>query len=68
MADHMTLEALENLYDQLKKASIKRIALDKELDELYFNEHAVEVVESPVLGVEPEVLRMGRIPASMNLI
>ncbi|KKK96466.1 hypothetical protein LCGC14_2662490, partial [marine sediment metagenome] len=61
MADHITLEALENLYDQLKKASIKRIALDKELDELYFNEHAVEVVESPVLGVEPEVLRMGRI-------
>ena len=68
MAEHMSLEALENLYDQLKKASIKRIELDKELDELYFNEHAVEVVESPVLGVEPEVLRMGRIPASMNLI
>ncbi len=68
MADHITLEALENLYDQLKKQSIKRIKLDKELDELYFNEHAVEVVESPVLGVEPEVLRMGRIPASMNLI
>jgi len=68
MAEHMSLEALENLYDQLKKASIQRIKLDKELDELYFNEHAVEVVESPVLGVEPEVLRMGRIPASMNLI
>ncbi|KKM95652.1 hypothetical protein LCGC14_1186080 [marine sediment metagenome] len=70
MAEHatMTLEALENLFEQLKKGSIKRAELDKELDDLYFNEHAVEVVESPVLGVEPEVLRMGRIPASMNLI
>lgn len=68
MAEHMSLESLENLYDQLKKASSKRIEVDKELDELYFNEHAVEVVESPVLGVEPEVLRMGRIPASMNLV
>jgi hypothetical protein len=68
MPDHITIEALENLYDQLKKKNIRRIELDKELDDLYFNEHEVEVVESPVLGVDPEVLRMGRVPASMNLI
>ncbi|KKM80169.1 hypothetical protein LCGC14_1342600 [marine sediment metagenome] len=68
MAEHITLEALENLYEQLKKKNSGRIELDKELDDLYFNVHAVEVVESPVLGVEPEVLRMGRIPASMNLV
>jgi hypothetical protein len=64
----ITIEAIESLLDQLQKKNRRRAEIDKDLDDLYFNEHKVEVVESPVLGVEPERLRMGRIPASMNLI
>jgi hypothetical protein len=66
--DEVTIEGLENLYEQLKEQNIKRAATDKELDDYYFNEHKVEVVESPVIGVDPEVLRLGRVPSSMNLI
>ncbi|KKN17128.1 hypothetical protein LCGC14_0968990 [marine sediment metagenome] len=64
----LTIDGLENLYNQLVAAHNKRARLDVELDDLFFNVHAVEVVESPVLGVEPEVLRLGRVPAAMNLI
>ena len=68
MAEHLTIEEIENLLSQLEKQNRERARIDKEMDDLYFNEHKVEVVESPVLGVDPEVLRLGRVPASVNLI
>ena len=64
----MSMAGLRKLYDQLKESHRRRATLDKELDDLFFNEHKVEVVESPVLGVEPEVLRLGRVPSAINLI
>ncbi len=64
----VTIEDLERLYNQLVEKHRQRAKVDLELDEFYFNEHKVEVVESPVIGVEPEILRLGRIPSSMNLI
>lgn len=71
MSDHspeLTLDDLEKLYSQLLEANEKRIRVDRELDDLFFNEHKVEVVESPVFGVEPEVLRLGRVPASITMV
>ena len=64
----ITLDGIRRLWDQLKAQSKKRAELDKELDDLFFGQHVVEVVESPVMGVDPEVLRMGRVPASVNMI
>lgn len=66
--DIVTLDGIRLLFEQLRDSSEKRAELDKRLDDLFFNAHAVEVVESPVMGVVPEVLRMGRVPASVNMI